>query len=140
MDSGTPDSSPRGDLAPRPELVTHGDLAVALRVLRDHPSDGLVLSVDAPPEAPLREFLRARGRRSGGWLNRSWTLPVSEVTALAALADEHPGLLARLFRHDGASPADAAAREPHQDDALPARFWVSLDDDRRTPPERGLSA
>ena len=122
--------------APRPQLVAADDLGAALRALGDLPPRDLVVEVEAPLRSPLREFLRQRGRPSGGWLNRGWALAVADVPALARVAEECGPLPARVFRHDVEGPAIPIAREPRSGEA---RLWVTLDHDRRRPPASGGS-
>ena len=105
---------------PPPQLVVTADFATAIGQLADAPPVGeTIVELDAPLAPPLRAFLRERGRISGGWLNRGWSLPLSELDALAEVAADcgpHP---ARVYRHSG----DGAA----------SRLWVR-GGERREPP------
>ena len=120
--------------APHPELVAAGDLAEALRAIGDLPAHGLVVAVEAPAGSPLREFLLTRARRSGGWLNRGWALGRADVPALGRVARSCGPLPARVFRHDVAPLAGEAPGD------TPVWLWVTLDHDRRRPPEPGGAA
>jgi hypothetical protein len=117
VDALGPDLSGAG-LLPAPELLSSADLSDALVLLVDAPPRGeTVVELEAPPAPALRAFLQARGRASGGWLNRGWALPLEELGALASVAADcgpHP---ARVYRHDG----DAG------------RLWV-IGGERRAPP------
>ena len=114
-DAPGPDQS---GLPGAPELLSSADLSDALVQLTHAARRGeTVVELDAPPAPALRAFLRARGRASGGWLNRGWSLPIEELDALAHVAADCGRQAARVYRHDG----DAG------------RLWVT-GGDRREPP------
>ena len=109
-----------------PQLLSVAELSVTLGRLAGTPPLGeTVVEMDAPMAAPVRAFLRERGRASGGWLNRGWSLPLGELDALAAVAAACDPQTARVFRHagDGGAP----------------RVWL-LGGERREPPAHGRSA
>jgi hypothetical protein len=117
LDALGPDLSGIG-LPPAPELLSSADLSDALVQLADAPTRGeTVVELDAPAAPALRAFLQERGRASGGWLNRGWSLPIEELGALAIVAADCGPQPARVYRHDG----DAG------------RLWV-IGGERREPP------
>ena len=114
-----PDPSDASAL-PSPRLVRTADFADAIGRLADAPPVGeTIVELDVPLAPPLRAFLRERGRLSGGWLNRGWSLPLSELDALAEVAADCGPQPARVYRHS----ADGGS----------ARLWV-LGGERREPP------
>ena len=124
LDQLTPDPSEAGRL-PSHELLVSADLADALGHLADAPPVGeTIVELDVPLAPPLRAFLRERGRVSGGWLNRGWSLPVSDLEALAEVAADCGPQPARVYRHAG--------------DGAGSRLWV-LGGERREPPAHDRS-
>ena len=119
LDQLAPDPSGAG-APPSHQLLATADLAAALGQLADAPPvGGTIVELDVPLAPPLRAFLRERGRASGGWLNRGWSLPLADLGAFADVAADcgpHP---ARVYRHSG--------------DGGGARLWV-LGGERREPP------
>ena len=117
LDTFAPDT-PGAGVPPAPELLSAADLSVALGQLSNaRPRGETVVELDAPPAPALRAFLRARGRASGGWLNRGWYLPPTELDALVRVAADCGPQPARVYHHDGEA----------------GRIWV-LSGDRREPP------
>ena len=114
-----PDAQDAG-LPTSPRLVATTELTAALGQLADAPPAGeTIVELDAPPAPALRDFLRERGHQSGGWLNRSWSLPLSELGALADVAAACGPQPARVYRHSG--------------DGAGSRLWVT-GGARREPP------
>ena len=106
-------------IVPSPSSVP--DLADALVRLGAAPAGDVEVVVEGAASAPLREFLRAFGRPTGGWLNRSWSLPPEAAPALAHVARASGGGSATIVR---TSDGERAA---------PARLWITLTSDRRAP-------
>lgn len=122
LDPESRDASP----LPSPELLETTDLAAALGRLAYAPAVGeTIVELEVPLAPALHAFLRERGRASGGWLNRGWSVPLAELEALADVAADcgpHP---VRVYRH----AADGAG----------TRLWV-LGGERREPPQPGDAA
>ena len=91
------------------------------------PAGDVEVVVDGQPAAPLRDFLRAFGRPTGGWLNRSWSLPPAAAPALAHVARATGSGPAVLQRTTGADAAPLG---------VPGRLWITLTCQRRRPAAR----